>query len=84
MRVPLGAFGLAGSVERRSGVVEQQERVRLGHRQTAGERPADGNPGALEGVIGRDDLADRPGLDVVGSGRAIRGGLSSMLARFRR
>ena len=60
VRVPRRALGLAGAVDLRAEVVEQQERVGLGHRQLAWERTADAEPSALGCAVRRDDFGDRP------------------------
>ena len=72
VRVPRRALRLPGGVDLRPEVVEQQERVRLGHRQAAREGPTDAEPGALELAVRGDDLGNRArrGRGRVGSGDA--------------
>jgi hypothetical protein len=60
VRVPRRALRLARRVERRAGVVEQQERVGIRHRQPSREDAADRHTGALSTGVRVHDLLDRP------------------------
>jgi hypothetical protein len=59
--MPWRALRLAGGVDQRADVVEQQERVGIGESQVAGEGSGDDEAAALGRVSGRDDPGHRPG-----------------------
>ena len=57
--MPRRALGLAGRVDQRPDVIEQQERIGLGERELAGEGSGDDEPRALGFAAGGDDLGHR-------------------------
>ena len=60
MRMPRRPLGFVRRVDLRAEVVEEQERICLGHRQLAGEGTSDAEPGALGGAVRRNDPGDGP------------------------